>query len=286
VRDWAQRWADLDNFTPGTASYNDALELLTEEFVTANANPSRPNGSAIGQVRTNEIALAAPWQLREFHLTQFPWSLLDETTANDTADDTFNSSAVFQSWILGQISPLLSGPSWDQSIPEVPIVFPSDPFQGARPEMLSAGFFWDAPGLNLSPNFGNNSENWGRHRASLASCNGCHARETDTKFVHIDPSTPGLPASLSGFLTGITVTDPAEPNGLPLRPFSDLARRQQDLQQLTQLSCVLFRSVDVELVHNELIKTGRIPKNPFPGTVSSVSVAVDDMKANHITEGH
>jgi hypothetical protein len=288
VRDWAQRWVDLANFVPGTPDFNDRLELLTEEFVTANANPTRPNGSALGQLRTNEIALAAPWQLREFQLTQFPSSLLDETTTNDTADDSFNNTTVFQSWILGQISPLLSSP-WDQAIPTVPLVFPSSNFQGAHPEVPGPGFFWNAPGLNLSPFFGDNSENWGRHRASLTSCNGCHAGETSTNFVHVDPSTPGLPANLSGFLTGITVADPAEASGLPNRTFSDLARREQDLQDLARISCLRFAPVDVALVHDSLVKTGRIPADPFPTTLSPDqfrSVAVDDMKANHITEVH
>ena len=291
VRDWAQRWSDLDNHVPGTSAYNDALERLTEEFVRADAVPFMPNGSSIGQVRTNEIALAPPWQLREFHLDQFPWGPLAETTTNDTADDSFNNSVDFQNWILGSIAPSLFAP-WDQMISPVPATlwFPPFPdFQGAHPEAPSAGFFWNAPGLNLSPNAGDNADNWGRHRASLASCNGCHARETGTSFVHVDPSTPGLPANLSGFLTGITVADPAEASGLPHRSFSDLIRREADIQLVAGMSCVRIQPVDVSLVNTSLRSTGRIPENPFPSSHSpgdARSVPVDDLKANRISEVH
>lgn len=283
VRDWARNWVDLVNWVPGTPDYNDRLHRLTEQFVRANANPTRPNGSAIGQIRSNEIALAAPWQLREFQLTQFPWSFANETTTADTAFDGFNNGPLFGNWVLTQIVPALAGPNFDQPVPGVPLFFGGN-FLGARPEVPGPGFFWNGAGLNLA----NLPENWGRHRASLNACNGCHAGETNTIFVHVDPSSPVLPAGLSGFLTGITVNDPAF--GAPARTFNDLARREIDIQQVANMGCFEFATVNAAVVQASLQSTGQLPPDLFAGTVAKpedgLSVAVDDMKRNVVLEVH
>jgi hypothetical protein len=282
VRAWAQNWVDLNNYVPGTPDYNGRLEQLTEQFVRANANLARPNGSAIGQIRSNEIALQAPWELREFQLTQFPWSLVNETTTNDTADDSFNGTPIFTNWIQGNIVPNISGPNWDQPVPAVPLFFGGN-FQGAHPQAPGPGFFWNGPGLTTL------ADNWGRHRASLNSCNGCHAGETGTIFVHVDPATPGLPAGLSGFLTGITVNDPAF--GSPARTFNDLLRREADIQQVANMSCLQFPTVNVTAVMASLQSTGHLPPDLFAGAPPTpaeerLSVSVDDMKRNVILEVH
>ena len=87
-KEWAKKWhalAPLDFGTP----YNKALVALTDLFVGKNASPARANGSAIGQVRTNEIQLAldsgiAPvWSLREFHLVE---SVLTPAPVTKTPD--------------------------------------------------------------------------------------------------------------------------------------------------------------------------------------------------------
>jgi hypothetical protein len=95
VLTWAYRWHLLGSFPFGTA-YNALLRTITNGFAGADADPRRPNGNALNQLRTNELALkhvagcaspavppatvcppaeatAAPtqklWELREFHLT-------------------------------------------------------------------------------------------------------------------------------------------------------------------------------------------------------------------------
>ena len=282
VRAWAQNWVDLNNYVPGTPDYNGRLENLTEQFVRANANLARPNGSAIGQIRTNEIALQAPWELREFQLTQFPWSLVNETTTADTADDGFNTTPLFANWIQGNIVPAIFGPAWDQPVPPVPLFFGGN-FQGAHPQAPGPGFFWNAPGLTTL------ADNWGRHRASLNSCNGCHTGETGTIFVHVDPATPGLPAGLSGFLTGITVNDPAF--GAPARTFNDLLRREADIQQVASMECIQFDTVNVAAVRSSLESTGQLPSDLFAGAPPTppeerLSVGLDDMKRVVILEVH
>jgi hypothetical protein len=66
-------------------------------------------------------------------------------------------------------------------------------------------------------------------------------------FTHISPTTAlGSPAALSGFLTGITVTDPAF--GAPTRTFNDLARRQSDLVGVANSACLAFPLVEPEFV--------------------------------------
>ena len=283
VTRWAKAWLALDNLTLGTEDYNSRLEQLTAGSDATHRWPTR----ILGQVRTNEIALEDPWQLREFRLNYFPVTQLWETTTRDTAADSFNNTTVFQSWILSQIAPSLSGPSWDQPIPGVPLSYSASSFLGARPEVPTSAFIWNAPGLDLN----DNTQNWARHRASLASCNSCHGGETRTDFVHVDPvrddpASPGQ-ALLSRFLTGITLNDPA--HGSPSRSFSDLARRERDIRDLSRTMCAMFPPVDVSYVRAELVKTGKLPLDPFPGDLSSdqlLSVALDDLKANHVTEVH
>jgi hypothetical protein len=293
VRSWAHSWSALDGYASDPDSYKHHLELLTEQFVTHGANPGRPNGSALGQLRTNEVALADPthwspqdpWQLREFQLTQPVHSLLFETTTKDTPEDGFNNSTTFQSWVLGQVMPAISGTSWNQPIPSVPPAYPSSAFLGARPEVpLATGtLYWNAPGLDLT----DTAQNWARFRASSATCNGCHSSsETGTHFQHIAPAIGGG-VTLSGFLSGIAVNDPA--HGSPSRTFGDLTRRETDIQTLAGTVCMMFPPVDIGAVSAELQRSGRIPLNPYPKIIPAdqfLSVAVDDLRANHITEVH
>ena len=76
---------------------------------------------------------------------------------------------------------------------------------------------------------------------------------------------------------------------MPHRTFNDLARRENDLQSLASTLCLQVAPVDVAYVRGHLLETGKIPTNPFPGGVTDeqfLSLAVDDLKANHITEVH
>lgn len=305
VKSWAQQWVDLFGFVPGTAAYNDRLEIITETFAKANANPARPNGSALGQLRTNEITLGLPvglpWELREFQLNQFPFSFLREVTTADTAIDSFNNSVTFDNWILTAVAPGLTPPNFQNPIPPVPLFFSGLNFLGSNPATTSPSFFWrvtNAQVPNLSPGGGNNTTNWGRHRASLAACNGCHGREsrptgTIAPFVHVDPSTPfGTVARLSEFLTGvINLPDPQEPGGLPPRSFDDLARRELDIKRLARMTCFQFQPANVGAVQSSLRSTGRLPSDLFQmnGMTSmphQVPVGVDDFRRNVVLEVH
>src|SRR5690606_2339469 len=97
--------------------YRAELEEMTELVVTREAAPNRGNGSAINQVRTNEIALAKPWELREFALNdqEFGCSTFSETpsdgflrphTVGQTPDDAIHAptpSSVVDDFV-GQIA--------------------------------------------------------------------------------------------------------------------------------------------------------------------------------------
>jgi hypothetical protein len=110
---------------------------------------------------------------------------------------------------------------------------------------------WNAPG----------ALNTNRHMMSLGTCNACHGGETrangnpavafpvangtETSFVHIDVRLPAAQSRLSKFLIGtgnlaLPTTFPKNDpiNGIPQRSFGDLLRRQQDLANLMNSSCL------------------------------------------------
>ncbi len=234
VRDWARSWIELDSFVPGTNDYNARLERLTRTFTDAGANPARSNRSAIGQVRSNEIALQIPWEIREFQLRMMPWSYLLETTTADSPDDSFNNTVTFANFLFDVIAGTAG--------PPIPLQYPlgtPNPFLGANPQTPNpATTFWRAPGFNPP---GTPIEDATRHAASLGTCNGCHARETDTIFQHIESFQPVPPAVLSGFLTGITVVDPAGSG--TIREFDDLERREADINAVALTICSRIRPI-------------------------------------------
>lgn len=288
VKAWANQWVALDGFTLGSSTYNAHLERITEQFVRANANPIKPNGSAIGQVRTNEIFLAGPWELREFQLDQFPFSFLHEKTTADSMHDSFNGNAGFADWVRNAVIPGLPN-----NVPKVPLFFaPHGNFLGGNPQAPGAGFFWDEASLNVC---GDPNERDGRHTASINTCNGCHAGETQTPFVHVDPSTPlGTPAFLSGFLTGITVNDPglqARACGPFARSFDDLDRREKDIKQKARMSCFEAHPVAIATVRDSLAAGNTLPFNlfgnlePLPPE-KQLPVTFDPFVANVIIQVH
>lgn len=61
--------------------------------------------------------------------------------------------------------------------------------------------------------------------SAVYTCDGCHGSETSTGFLHVGTRAKGQMASLSGFLTGTTVSDPVSG---ATRTFNDLARRRTD----------------------------------------------------------
>jgi hypothetical protein len=233
VLNWAHAWHGLGALAFGP-NYNAALETITDRFTAIGASPAKPNGSAINQVRTNEIALAAPWELREFHLARVvvgpagPAQLLQATVAQTPARSLQGGTAV--AGFVNANAPAILANNY-----VVPLSFGGAPFRGgAAPNSLDLN--WDG-----SPTLcGTNPA--ARAVFSLNTCNGCHGAEVNIIFKQVEPRNPGVPAALSAFLTGEgPLTDMC---GLS-HNFNDIERRRVDLCQLLQKSCA---QIDAEPV--------------------------------------
>jgi len=168
VRDWAARWVALSSLALGSTAYNSALEAITNEFVRANADPAKPNGSALNQLRTNEIALASPWELREFNLDAGS-HLLVEVTTKQTPDETLNDQPVIAQYVNANATAI----KLDQNT--VPDHFPgaTDPFLAAtsRASPAQQRTIFTSAGI---------LDNEARFHFSFHTCTACHIRETST----------------------------------------------------------------------------------------------------------
>lgn len=235
IKSRANEWLNLSTLALGSPAYNAALQAITDDVTLANAVPGKPNGSAINQIRTNDIALAAPWQLREFVLTG---PNLASATIKQTPDPAlFRLGSAVTAQYMDDNADAISCEK--HSVPEN---YLGNPFLGSHTD-YGFGTLWNAPAAPLAgPGFCVESPLAGvpsvagtvRHKLSLNTCDDCHAGETQTAFTHIRPGS--FPATLSGFLTGITVPDPV---GEPVtREFNDLQRRGQILEDLAVKSCV------------------------------------------------
>jgi hypothetical protein len=275
VRSYAQQWGALTGLALGSPAYNSALQAITSQFAGAGVAPGRPNGSAISQIRTNEISLANtgygggsleaartaslsadlaeaiaippigsgdPWELREFNLQAD--NQLHLVTTKKTPHHTFRNTSSLASFINSNTLAILNGtynvtPSW--------VTGSTFNFSVADSGV------WNAPGI-VDPE--------ARHRYSLGTCDACHGGETryngnpsvtfpsgstpETSFVHVAPRLPNVASDLSKFLTGTGTLslpstfpkdDPIQPWAVPTRNFGDLLRRKTDLASLTVVSC-------------------------------------------------
>ncbi|ACE85555.1 hypothetical protein CJA_2851 [Cellvibrio japonicus Ueda107] len=236
IRDWARKWIDLAS----SANYNQDLNSLTQVFAAAGANPFGPNQSAIGQVRTNELLPGSPhWEMREFVLPDSGGNLI-ETTVKQEPHIGFNNSATLANYLNLNWPSLVGPPSGQHIVPdEFPV--PGSPFLAGSSPVVG---MWSAPSgaltIPTSPAPVTPPPATIRDDAlfefALNTCSGCHLMETSTPFAHLDyNSIPGMPAFLSGFLTGISIPDPRNP--AVMRHFNDLARRAADLSVAANMSC-------------------------------------------------
>ena len=238
LRAWAKQWKDLDAHPIGSPEYNDALEKITEQFVKAGSAPSKPNGSALNQLRTNELALdVSPWELREFQLPRGGNGHLQEVTVKQTPDLSLNRTPTLVSYVDANAADIIAQKH------RVPENFGGAHFLGGS-ALTPGGMFWDDPAS--PPPI---TDRQARHMFSLQTCNGCHARETNTNFTHVAPASFGTGAAgLSGVLTGINVPDPSD--SIPTRNFSDLKRRAADLDALVSTPCIaLIKDARLRMVH-------------------------------------
>ncbi len=239
LKAWAQKWFDLGALTFG-ASYNQALEAITETFAKAAAAPAKPNGSALNQLRTNEIALGVPWELREFRLDSLEGGNLRQVTVKQTPDLGINPTQRLVDYVNGNEALVVA----EEHV--VPLDFPlGTPFLGGNAP-TDDKTFWNNP-VPPPPTITNREA---RFHFSLNTCNGCHNPETRTPFTHVGPRAAGTPAALSCFLTGIGCDVPDPADGSPTRHFTDLDRRAQRLADLVGRNCFFHVSLTkMRMVH-------------------------------------
>ena len=213
----------LHEFSTIDTAYNDALVALTDRFTVKNANPLKPNGSALNQIRTNEIALDFVWELREFNI--IGTGQLSQVTVKDNPDLSIANAPVIADLINTNETEILNG---GFSIPET--------FSG---QPILAGSSLNLLGIQsvLNPIGVNNNE--ARHKLSLNTCMGCHGGETNTTFLHILPRDQGFESNLSEYLAGgfggqpVSVLDPID--GSTIRQFFELDTRKINME------CLLIR---------------------------------------------
>jgi hypothetical protein len=214
VQGWIDAWHALGALPFPSEEYNGALQAITERFARRGAAPGAPNGSALSQLRTNEIDLGTNfiWELREWNLDAS--GNLAPATIKLTPDrPAFDRTPLLASFVNANEASVLL----EQH--DVPLAIRDG--ETDRPFLAGAVFndlsSWSAPGIT-------NPE--ARHKFALNTCNGCHSlQETNTFFLMIGRRVPGQEAPLSPFLTGTTVFDPVTGP----RTLNDLRRRNLDM---------------------------------------------------------
>ncbi|HSC67405.1 MAG TPA: hypothetical protein VLC79_06935 [Cellvibrio sp.] len=253
LKDLANKWVTLDTtaiqFGRNSANYLNALKAITDT-VTA------PNAKKLNQLRTNDFAFDGigrfngSWQLREFVIDPTTKKLAP-TTIKQTPDPvSFRSPGpgspneiLMKDYLQANSSSILC------ETHSVPPLFNAQNFLGAsadylpnttwliQPDVVPASFptcytssvvAGSDAGLLLEDKIRSEI----RHKFALNTCDDCHAAETDTFFVHINPSN----RALSRFMTGVRVTDGITPIQ---RDFNDLARRNQSLVGTAATSCTI-----------------------------------------------
>ncbi|WP_437293082.1 hypothetical protein [Sorangium sp. So ce426] len=169
---WTQRFHALGTL-PFGENYNARLQMITDQYAARGANLAGVNGSALGQLRTNELLdpLFSPWQLREFNLVADSPARLRITTTKQTPAKSFafERSAELASYVSRNASAILAGtaivPGW---------------MLGGESD---ADFEWTVPGVSEQV----------RHAFAQQTCNGCHAAEAPVidNFYHVSPLRTG-----------------------------------------------------------------------------------------------
>jgi hypothetical protein len=183
---WGERWHALSSIPFGPA-YNEKLFAVTRGFTRRNAAPRQVNGSALLQIRTNEVPLSPVeprlWEMREFVLSSRT-GLLQPVTVKQEVRASLNGTAALGNWVAANAPAILAG----QHV--VPNSWQGQPFQAAAAPVPS-DLAWSVPGVTEEV----------RHAFAQATCSGCHKSETGTTFLHVRTREPGNPSLLSPFLT-------------------------------------------------------------------------------------
>jgi hypothetical protein len=249
LKAFAKEWVDLSAMTLGTVTYNNALEKITNQFTMANTSPSKPNGSSINQIRTNELAIGAPWELREFNVDSAT-HLLKNVTVKQEPQVRFNKQQPAQ--VPADVAIMANFVNTNTANVEantytIEAIEAGKPFLAGKAHTLNPSTYHWNGSTAAGPEFITSDS--ARFILSLNTCSGCHGGEANTgNFMHVAPAgITGTPALLSGFLKGnpplssggFVVTDRANRPVPPgkAREFNDLERRKLDLEKLVSCPC-------------------------------------------------
>jgi hypothetical protein len=169
LQNWAAQWVSLAALTPTDPKYRDQLQQLTDTVTPRNTGPTKPNGSAIDRVRTNEginPPVIGSWQMREFRLDPASKQLA-QTTTTLTPMDSLNGTQALTDFLNSIATGLQAQDYWIPARFPMP---PDDPLLGAS---STAGISWSTHPLSFAQN----------------TCSGCHGGTT-TALTHIDPTIP------------------------------------------------------------------------------------------------
>lgn len=162
------------NSDAGRAQLRAALVALLGEVI-------KPGPSSLAQLRTNEVAIDTPWDLREFRLTGAPGSFaLSMSATPGVPKMALNGSAELGGIVAGFADYVKAYAG--SKVPK------SKETAMARIPMQE--WKWTVPGASEKD----------RHAFAMSTCNGCHSAETKTQFVQIVPRSDGQRAELSAFL--------------------------------------------------------------------------------------
>lgn len=196
VKAFALQWANLSTMALGSAPYNAALEAITHTVTDSNAVATKPNKSALNQLRTNEIALtntlnsvtdrSPRWQFREFKIQASNKHLEQVPTANEPAGK-FNGAdggaladvTVMANWVNANSAGIKAQTT------AVPLLIGITNF-------LAGKVNYKSPSPTLADGFWNGmagaviTDDTTREVFSLNTCTGCHSMEPKTVFTHVN----------------------------------------------------------------------------------------------------
>jgi hypothetical protein len=190
---WAYLWHSLSLFPFGSSGYNGTLQLITERFAGPNADPSRPNGSALNALRTNEVPLSPLgqdptsnstrlWEIRSFFIGSDGKMHLN--TVAQTPALAFSGTPQLGDFLNANSASVLDG-SYQ---------VPHDWLDARAP--TPSVFSWSAPNVT-DPNV--------LHTFAIGTCSGCHRSETSTSFTHLGKRAAGQTVVVSNWLTTVEI---------------------------------------------------------------------------------
>ena len=226
---WAAKWHELDALDPvaAPAAFNAKLQEITDMFSVRNAFVGRPNGSAINQMRSNEIQLGSPWQLREFNMNA-AGQMLPATTKNSPNRAAIDNSQALLDFVSQ--TPALGSNDTSFMALNFPATFGGNLFLGARADE-------DFSNRWLLPNGENQTNSVRVDNLGQLTCNGCHNENKapgDIAFYQVSPTnstfnpTTGLNDGTGRLSQFMTVGDPSKGARRP----AELNRRADDMATL------------------------------------------------------